>query len=154
MQQHGQPDVVVWRGICNMGDAEFKQRGGTEVALLSASKDRPIAEQYALRAARMAEDRASVQSGGGAHKAAPKHQKESAPADGAEKPRPSLLLLKLKAANAGVCGADIAFCSVFPHEHELVYPPCTYLEAKGDHDEQVADVTIKVIDVVAHCNYL
>lgn len=137
-----------------MGDAEFKQRGGTEVALLSASKDRPIAEQYALRAARMAEDRASVQSRGDAHNVAAKYQKESNPTESAEKPRPSLLLLKLKAADAGLFGADIAFCSVFPHERELVYPPCTYLEAKGDHDEQVADVTMKVIDVVAHCNYL
>ena len=49
-------------------------------------------------------------------------------------------------------GADISFCSVFPHEHECVYPPCTYLESKGDHDEQVGDLLVKVIDVVPRVN--
>ena len=49
----------------------------------------------------------------------------------------------------------MSFLSVFPHEHEYIFPPCTYLEPRGDNDEQsrqtAADgTTCKVIDVVPH----
>ena len=49
------------------------------------------------------------------------------------------------------CGADISFASVFPHEREYVFPPCTYLESRSEHDETTRatgeEVTFRVVEV-------
>ena len=65
------------------------------------------------------------------------------------------LLLKLNVDAVSQCAADLSFLSVFPHEHECILPPCTYLESKGDHDELVRlpngeEQSFKIIEVVPH----
>ena len=67
----------------------------------------------------------------------------------------SLLLLKLRVDEISQCGADLSFLSVFPHEKEIVFPPCTYLEPRGDHEEKIrvpggGEVSLKVIEVTPH----
>ena len=144
-------ETILWRGISNMGDSELRQRGSTEVALLSASKNRALAMEYAQRIGRMSEGKEKEQARSPT-RSPPKGGSTEPKDPGEEKPKASMLLLKLKADEAGLCGADISFCSVFPHEHEFVYPPGTYLQSKSDHDEQVGDLVVKVIDVVPHVN--
>ena len=93
---------TLWRAVSNieLSASEFKQRGATEISVLSTTKERAIAEQYAARAARSA---------GGA------------PADAA-------LLLKLRVDSAAHIGAPLSWCSVRPSP-ERDSRPCAHLNS-------------------------
>jgi hypothetical protein len=119
--------TFLWRGVRNLDAAasEFKQRGSTEVAVFSTSRERQVAQEYTVR--------------------------------GATRTKASLLLLKLKIETAEHLGANVAPFSIFPHEIECIFPPCTYLEARGDSEETIRlpsgeEATLKVIEVVPHVN--
>ena len=136
--------LIFWLGCNNMeesGASEFKQRGGAEVSLLSTSKLRPISEKHSVIHAKKP--------------AAAK--KATSPSKGSDddKPIDSILLLRLRVDPHNACGADVSFLSVFPHECEYIFPPCTYLEPRGDNDEASRQASsdgtaCKVIDVVPH----
>jgi len=40
---------IYWRGVCSLGPADFKQRGCTEIGVLSLSRERATAQEQALR---------------------------------------------------------------------------------------------------------
>ena len=56
-------DAVFWRGVYGLQSAEFKARGGTEIAFLSSSKDRNLAQQAALEQAAAAAKALAAPSG-------------------------------------------------------------------------------------------
>ena len=110
----------VYLGMCSIDAAgEFRQRGGTQISVMSASEDRRVAEQHAMK--RMAEGGAETRRNG------------------------SLAVLRIKDDAKTVppgsatpwLGVDISYLAVFPKEHEAIYPPCTYLEPKGTTEESV-----------------
>ena len=113
------------------GTSEFKQRGGTEISVLSTSKQREVAQSRALQdymMTRSMNPKAEV----------------SAPT-----------LLKLRADTLERSGLDLSGLSVLPDECEAVFPPCTYLEPRGDHEEKIrvpggGEVSLKVIEVTPH----
>ena len=125
--------LTLWRGAHNidLSNSEFKQRGGTEVSVLSTSTNRSVAEQWAVRAAK-----ASAQ---------------AAADKGEEVEKASFVLLRVRIDNPSQFGADLSPFSVFPHEREFFYPPCTYLEPRGEHEETVRvggeEITFKVVEV-------
>ena len=139
--------LIFWLGCNNMeesGASEFKQRGGAEVSLLSTSKLRPISEKHSVIHAKKPNPYAA--------------KKAASPSKGGDDDKSNadqILLLRLRVEPQNACGADVSFLSVYPHECEYIFPPCTYLEPRGDNDEASrqasADGTAcKVIDVVPH----
>ena len=115
------------------GTSEFKQRGGTEISVLSTSKQREVAQSRALQdymMTRSMNPKAEV----------------SAPT-----------LLKLRADTLERSGLDLSGLSVLPDECEAVFPPCTYLEPRKESEENVLGPTgeempIKIIEVIPSCD--
>ena len=62
------------------------------------------------------------------------------------------VILALTVENAVQYGADVAWLSVNPAEHEVVFPPLTYLKPTGKLPERVeCDTrTLTVVEVVPH----
>ena len=63
------------------------------------------------------------------------------------------ILLKLRVDDLQHAGCDVRSLSVFPDECEWVYPPCTYLEPRGEREETIMgpneeEFTVKIIEVV------
>jgi hypothetical protein len=144
--------TALWRGGTNNDDvtsAEFKQRGGTEVAVLSTTASRSVAEQYAVQAAKVwaSKEAMHLATTRTAASTIREHEGRAAAAD-----QPPCLLIKINVVDPQHFGADISAFSVFPHEKELYFPPCTYLEPHGEHEETVRvggeSITFKVIEVV------
>ena len=144
--------TTLWRGGTNNEDvtsSEFKQRGGTEVAVLSTTASRGVAEQYAVQAAKVwaSKEAMHLATTRTAASTIRDHEGRAAAAD-----QPPCLLIKINVGDPQHFGADISAFSVFPHEKELYFPPCTYLEPHGEHEETVRvggeSITFKVIEVV------
>jgi len=51
------------------------------------------------------------------------------------------VLLRLRVRNFIERGADVAFCSTFPAEHEVIYPPQTFIQPVGEPTE-VEGITV------------
>ena len=126
---------TLWCAVAKLGDgtSEFKQRGGTEISVLSTSKQREVAQSRALQdymMTRSMNPKAEV----------------SAPT-----------LLKLRADTLERSGLDLSGLSVLPDECEAVFPPCTYLEPRKESEENVLGPTgeempIKIIEVIPSCD--
>ena len=67
------------------------------------------------------------------------------------------IMLKLRVDSWQRMGVDISSFSAFPNECEIVYPPCTYFEPKGERDEtiladdgtgSIEEFTLKILEVV------
>ena len=94
------------RDVCVSHD--FLQRGGSELAIMSATTSLEVALRYAT-------------------------------SESSESP----MLLRLRLRSFLQCGADISFCSTFPAEHEVIYPPQTFI--KPDREPRIIE-NITVID--------
>ena len=58
------------------------------------------------------------------------------------------MLLRLCTSSFMDRGADIAYLSAFAAEHEVLYPPLTYLRPAGPPNEvRVGDAAFAVVDV-------
>ena len=61
------------------------------------------------------------------------------------------VLLRLLTASFMERGADIAYLSAFPSEHEVLYPPLTYLQPTGCVQLlQAGDCKMTIVDVAPH----
>lgn len=144
--------TTLWRGVNDLhAITEFKSRGGTELAFLSATSSRALAEERALFKLC---DESEASGGGGGGKASrtvlgaaadlepsggaadadhhdEDHEEDGGRALGNEKTMPLLLKIRADVLN----GTDLSFLSCFPRQAECVYPPATYLEARTSWDE-------------------
>ena len=62
----------------------------------------------------------------------------------------------MEAAGSGKKRRPLASSRATPHENESVFPPCTYLEPRGDHEVHLRlpggeEVSVKVLEVTPHC---
>ena len=93
--------------------ADFRQRGGTELAPCSSTTKVKVALEYS---------------------------------DAAHS-----LLLKLRTDSFMGRGAAVGFLSAFPAEAETLFPPLTYLQPTGKHEElHFGERTVVVEEVVPH----
>lgn len=93
----------LWRGMRNVkAPSAFYRDGGTEFAPMSTSTDLKVAIQYALGHSNEARQKTS-----------------------------HALVLKLLTQTFMDRGADLAWCSAFPAEAEVLYPPLCYLQPTG-----------------------
>jgi len=67
------------------------------------------------------------------------------------------VLLRVRTRSFMSRGADLSWCSAFPAEAEVVYPPLTYLQFDALHTIEVgsdatlgSDATFSIIDAVPH----
>ena len=59
------------------------------------------------------------------------------------------LVLKLRTSSFMDRGADVAWCSAFPAEREVLYPPLTYLRPSGKREcVKHGTVVMEVVEVV------
>jgi hypothetical protein len=58
------------------------------------------------------------------------------------------LMFKITVPNAMMIGADLQWCSAFPAESEVLYPPLTYLTPSGKIQELVSEINGAKVTVV------
>jgi len=158
-------DRSFWRGVYGLNSVEFKARGGTEIAFLSTSTDRNLAQQAALEQAATASQILAMPSGRvsrreslkGAHPPPGELSRQStssiplpvsvsaaaAPTTGP--PEIPILLFKIRLAYDATDNfpSDISAFSVHAAEEEWVFPPGVYLEQKKEWTEVIAGVGLE-----------
>jgi len=133
-----------WRGLYGLAPSQsFLEHGGCEPAATSTTEDLEVALRYAL---------ANQDNG-------TKIGTNAAPS--------RAFLLRFLVKDFVEDGADISFCSAFPHEKEFLYPPLTLMKPSKEqtvlspitkcckkhnhmHNIRYGSTTFTIIDVVPH----
>ena len=178
------PHRVLWRGVSKLGDvtSEFKQRGGTEISPMSNSFDRKVAETRALQEyiTQRALEASTPKSPNASELSTPTLLKlridnfaaagvdvskfsvlpdegEGESEESSPNPHRASLLYPLSPHYLHSLTLCLLCASLFlPCARTVVYPPCTYLEPKGEKDETIVgpsdeEFTVKIIEVVPSC---
>ena len=158
---------VFWRGVSNLTTIDFKLRGGSELAFMSFSKSREVAQQQALERA-LAERKAREVVCTLVGKYDPEEMTNGEEAEyltlynfhgdrGKKKVDPSeipIVLFKLHPGEAAV-PCDLSFLSPTPDDAECVYPPGVYLEQRKEATEYLrlpdgTDMQGKIVECQVH----
>ena len=112
-----------WRGLHGLKPSNaFREHGGCEPGAMSTTEKLEVALRYALG------DKV-----------------------GTDEVPSTAFLLRFVVRKFVHDGADISFCSTFPHEKELLYPPLTLMTPQRDYETVVYGSTVfSIIDVEPH----